>query len=265
MKVKTVGVLQKKENTRATEVSKKLIPWLEKKGCQIETENFSKTDLLLTLGGDGTFIKGIRMLDGAKVPVLGIRLGQVGFMTQLSPDEFEPILEKIIKEGPTVEERIKVKAQVLRQNQGVMSFHALNDAVLHTTGIARVSNYKVSLNGDYFSTLKADGVMVATPTGSTAYSFAAGGPIIEPHHPLLVFTPICPQNMSNRPMVVSDQSLIEIELEKPNAEILLTVDGQDSFELKPADRIQMQRSDQKAYFVQLPDFNYFEVLRKKLF
>jgi len=185
-KIKRIGVLQNKDNPKAAALLKELVPFLEKLGCEVCDSGLDQTDLLLTLGGDGTFIKGVGKLNGAKVPILGIRLGELGFLTQASPDEYQPILKDIIEKGPQIEERLKVKAKVVR-GSGDMEFHALNDIVLHTSGIARVSRYKISLNGAYFSTLKADGVLVATPTGSTAYSFAAGGPIIEPSHPMIVF------------------------------------------------------------------------------
>ncbi|MBI4041808.1 MAG: NAD(+)/NADH kinase [Deltaproteobacteria bacterium] len=263
--IKKVGILLKDHYALAETFSEKLIPWLEKKGCEVVTKDFSKVQLVLTLGGDGTFIRGVHLLKGAPIPILGIRLGHLGFLTQVSPDEFEPILSQILSQGPQVEKRIKVKAKVHRKDQGEFNFHALNDVVFHTNGIARIASFKITLNGIYFSTVQADGVLIATPTGSTAYSFAAGGPIIEPSHPLFVITPICPKNRTNGSLVVSDQSKIELMLEDERTSVALTIDGQEFFELRADDKIEIQKSEEMAYFVKAPQTHFFETVRKKLF
>lgn len=265
LKLKKIGILLKEGHAKAETLSKELVPWLESKGCEILKEQFEKADLLLTLGGDGTLIRGVGLLKGKKVPVLGIRLGELGFLTQVSPDEYQGAILPILEKGAEIEERIKVQATITRKGEAFATLHALNDIVLHTTGTARIANFKVSLNGHYFSTVKADGLIIATPTGSTAYSFAAGGPIIEPSHPMMVLTPICPQTMANRPLVMSDHSKIDVSLEGMNSEVLLTADGQEALPIHKEDQVTIQKSGQKAYFVKLPNVHYFDVLRKKLF
>lgn len=226
---KKVGLMAKEGNKKAAETAKKIIPWLKSKKCEVllpkeifstigwEETRFAgsgklvplaslskEVDLILSLGGDGTFLKSVRLLHGRKAPVVGVKLGGVGFLTDILPTEVEKGLELIFNKKAVIEERVKLKAKILRLEEGVKkevaSFEALNDAVLHTSGIARISTYRISIGGaageaEHFITLNADGALVATPTGSTAYSFAAGGPVTHPKAKVLIVTPICPQNL----------------------------------------------------------------------
>src|SRR3989338_2829987 len=266
-KVKNIGVLVKKENPKAVSFFEKLLLWLKKEGVKVQTSesSFASCELLMTLGGDGTFIKGVRFLNGACVPVVGVRLGEYGFLTEISPDHFEKELKPFIEGDFKIEERLKVRASVIRRRKSAAFFHGLNDAVLHTTGLSRISNYKVSIDGHLLTTLKADGIVISTPTGSTAYSLAAGGPLIDPKNSVMVVTPICPQNTAHKPMVISQNSSISIEIICMNCEVLLTIDGQEQLKLEEGDKIEVQKSDQKAYFAKHNPNNYFELLRNKVF
>lgn len=301
---KKVGLMAKEGNKKAAETAKKIIPWLKSKKCEIllPKEIFStigwketrfagsgklvplaslskEVDLILSLGGDGTFLKSVRLLHGRKCPVVGVKLGGVGFLTDILPTEVEKGLELIFSKKAVIEERVKLKAKILRLEGGakkeVASFEALNDAVLHTSGIARISTYRISIGGaageaaagqaEHFTTLNADGVLVATPTGSTAYSFAAGGPVTHPKAKVLMVTPICPQNLANRPLIVADETKIAIELVSHNSEVLLTMDGQETYIMKEGDTVWISKSDHSAYFLGHSQKKYLESLRNKLF
>ncbi len=282
--IKKIGFIIKKGNAKASSFVEKLLPWLEKQGYKVylpqplfsdmklaekatlcSFEDLEAVDLLVTFGGDGTFIRGVKFLEGAKVPVAGVNFGEFGFLTQTHHDNFEKTFVPFLKGDFRVEERSKLKVEVHRKGKPAVTYHALNDVVLHTFGIARIAKYKVSVDGHLLMTLRADGMVVSTPTGSTAYSFAAGGPIVDPQSPLIIFTPICPQNVAHRPLVFSDSSMVEVEVSSRNSEILLTSDGQEQFQIEEGDQIKVQKSTQKAYFAKSPTYNYFEVIRNKLF
>lgn len=282
--IKKIGFVIKKGNTKAFSFVEKLLPWLEKQGYKVflpeplfsevktvgkttlcSFEDLASVDLVVTFGGDGTFIRGVRVLDGAKVPVVGVNFGEFGFLTQTHHDNFEKTFVPFLKGDFRSEERSKLKAEVTRKGKVQATYHALNDVVLHAFGIARIAKYKVSVEGEPLMVLRADGLIVSTPTGSTAYSFAAGGPIVDPQSPLTIFTPICPQNVAHRPLVFPDTNVIEVEASSRNSEILLTVDGQEQFQIEEGDQVKVQKSTQKAYFAKSPTYNYFEVLRNKLF
>ncbi|MBI2646762.1 MAG: NAD(+)/NADH kinase [Deltaproteobacteria bacterium] len=282
--VKKIGFVIKKGNAKAFSFVEKLLPWLEKQGYRVylpeplfseikisgkatlcSLEDLGSVDLLVTFGGDGTFIRGVRVLEGAKVPVVGVNFGEFGFLTQTHHDNFEKTFVPFLKGDFRVEERSKLKAEVHRKGKVHTSYHALNDVVLHTFGIARIAKYKVAVDSQPLMLLRADGMVMSTPTGSTAYSFAAGGPISDPQSPLMLFTPICPQNVAYRPLIFSDTSMLEVETSSRNSEVLLTIDGQEQLQIEEGDQIKVQKSTQKAYFAKSLTYNYFEVLRNKLF
>lgn len=285
---KKIGLMAKEGNRKAVDVSGKIVSWLKQKKCEvflpkeifsplgwkgdgklIPLASFSKeVDLILSLGGDGTFLKSVRLLEGRKVAVVGVKLGGVGFLTDILPGDIEKGLELIFDERTTIAERVKLKATVLCDKKGakkeVASFEVLNDVVLHTSGIARISTYRVSIEKEHFTTLNADGVLVATPTGSTAYSFAAGGPMVHADAKVVVVTPICPQNLANRPFVISDDVKVGIELASHNSEVLLTADGQETHVMKEGDIVWISKSNNSAYFLKLPGKKYLEVFTKLL-
>lgn len=281
---KKIGLMAKEGNEKAVGVAAKIVPWLKRKKCEallpkefflplgwkgdgklIPLTSFPKeVDLILSLGGDGTFLKSVRLLEGRKVAVVGVKLGGIGFLTDILPGEIEKGLELIFDERTTIAERVKLKAAVFRAKKEVASFEVLNDVVLHTSGIARISSYRVSIEKEHFTTLNADGVLVATPTGSTAYSFAAGGPMVHANAKVVVVTPICPQNLANRPFVLSDDVKVGVELASHNSEVLLTADGQQTYTMKEGDIVWISKSNNSAYFLKLPGKKYLEMLTKLL-
>jgi len=277
--------MAKSGHPEAIEVAQSLFPLFKKHRCDIFLPDFvfsgtpmkapgtivseetlvSSADLMVVLGGDGTLLKTVRMLKGRNVPVIGIKLGGMGFLTEMTKENMVSVLDQVLRGSYTTEERLKLRAVVKRHMKELTVFDALNDAVIHTSGLARVSNYKLSLNGQFFTYLKADGVLVATPTGSTAYSFAAGGPIVDPQTHLMILTPICPKNLAHRPIVISSESKIEIQLEYKNSDVLLTMDGQESFALNEGDTVEMTQSDQSAFFVRAQGSDHLKTIRNKLF
>lgn len=199
------------------------------------------------------------------MPVIGIRMGSLGFLTDIPKEGVEKELDAIFKGQLDIEERIKVRGSVFRKKKEMASYHALNDIVIHTAGLARISTYQISMDGAFFVDLKADGILVASPTGSTAYSLAAGGPIVDPKTHLMVITPICAQHTVYKPMVVSDQTEVKIEVIYKNSDLLLTADGQEQFGLEEGDIIHIKKSEEKAYFLKSDHNNYLKTLRNKLF
>lgn len=282
---KKIGFMAKKGNLEAVEFTKRLFPIFQRQNCEVFLPEpiFSGTglekegtlvsletlvlsvDLIISLGGDGTFLKSVRLLKGRKIPLVGIKLGRVGFLTEIPKENVEKELEEMLKGNFSLEERIKLKAKISRQNKTIATFHALNDIVIHTSGVARISDYKVSLNGQFFLDIKADGVLVASPTGSTAYSFAAGGSVVEPKTKVLILTPICPQNIIFRPVIVSDETKIEVEIVYKNSHILMTADGQEQFDLEEGDTVFIGKSEECAYFLKSSGSNYLKTLRSRLF
>lgn len=266
--IKTVGVFARKENEKAQKIVQKLLPWFEKQ--KIKTVLVKDTlndsfDLIISLGGDGSLLRTVKLVDGAKIPVLSINVGKFGFLAEITPSNLEEQLFPVIKGNFKIEERLKLKAEIIRNDKIKATFHVLNDVVLHSGGIARISEYSVHINDQFLTTLKADGILVATPTGSTAYSLAAGGPVVDPKNEVMILTPICPHQLSNKPIVFTSDTLISIELLSLNNEVLLTADGQEQFKLEKKDVIKVQTSEQKAYFVKTKKDNYIEILGKKIF
>lgn len=282
---KKIGLIAKQGNPEAVTMAKGLLPVFQKYDCEVflpkdifsdvdlkgvgtfvsEDTLASSIDLLIALGGDGTLLKSVRLLEGRQVPVVGVKLGTVGFLTEIPKEDAQTGIEEILKGNFALEERLKVEAKVIRNGKEIATFQALNDVVVHTSGVARVSHFKVTLNTQTFMNIRADGLLVASPTGSTAYSLAAGGPLIEPRTNVMVLTPICSQSTVFRPMVVSDKTEIEIEMSKKNSDVLLTADGQQDFPLEEGDRVVIRRSPNNAYLLKTSQSNYLKTLKNKLF
>ena len=232
--------------------------------CVPREELAEKIDLLIVLGGDGTLLSGARAMDKKKVPILAVNLGGLGFLSTVTLDELYPVLETVLSGGHKTSERIMVVAQVIRAGACVQQQNALNDAVVTKTALARMLEFDLFVDGDPVARYRADGLIVATPTGSTAYSLAAGGPIVDPHLKALVITPICPHMLTNRPLVIPDTSRVEIDVAVTEEPVYLTLDGQVGFQLELRDRVAITRSPNRVVLVQPPRKTYFDVLRSKL-
>ncbi len=223
-----------------------------------------KIDLLIVLGGDGTLLSATRALGGHKVPILAVNLGGLGFLTSVTREELYPVLERVLAGDHQISERMMLSAEVLRNNETAESQIALNDAVINKAALARMLDFDVYVDGAQVGRYRADGLIVATPTGSTAYSLAAGGPVVHPQLDAFVITPICPHMLTNRPLVVPDTARVEIDIAAAEEPVYLTLDGQVGFKLEPRDRVAITKSSSRVAFVQSPLKSYFEVLRSKL-
>jgi NAD+ kinase len=228
-------------------------------------ENLSGVDLAISLGGDGTLLSCARMLAPREVPILAVNMGEFGFITEVSKSELRDTWDKLLAGKLGVSERLMLSVEVLRNEKSTASFLGLNEAVIGIKGISRMIRLKIFMSNTYMGRYRADGVIVATPTGSTAYSMAAGGPILHPEMEAFILTPICPFTLSNRPTVVPADEILRVEVEEPQkVEAVLTIDGQESYPLEPRDCILIRRASHKARIVHTGRRSFYEVLRKKL-
>ena len=282
--IKTVGVIVKPNHAEAWKTACELSDWLEKRGinaiggpkihsddpdrCGIDTvadDKFSsESDLIVVLGGDGTMISTARLVADADVLVLGVNYGSLGYLTDFRIEEMFPALEAIFRGEYEIDRRVMLHAEHWREAEMLTSGRVLNDVVINKAALARIIEIDVSLNGLFVNSFRADGLIVATPTGSTAYNLSAGGPIIYPSMNAVVLTPICPFTLTNRPIVIPDNAMIELKLQQENEGVVLTLDGQIGYTMHAGDIVRIRKSRTTFNLVQPPNRNYFDVLRNKL-
>ena len=231
----------------------------------LDPDLVSSLDLLLTLGGDGTLLRGARLAAPCGVPVLGVNLGHLGFLTSFGPEALERGLESLLRGEAELDERMVLQARA-ETADGVVrgSALALNDAVLHRGGVARMIRMAVYAHREEVGTYSADGIILATPTGSTAYSLSAGGPIVSPSVDCIVATPISPHTLAVRPLILSAAETVSVEVLSPTEELILTIDGQEGASLVPGDRLVVARAPTPMRLVRLPGQTFFSTLRRKL-
>ncbi len=281
--IRTVGIISRPRREDIARVVPPLIDWLHAHGaevvCDSETRECigelagetlkredlpARSDLLIVLGGDGTLLSAARLAAERKVPILAVNLGGLGFLTTVSQDEIYPILEEIFSSKHRVSLRVMLEADIVRAGALVRRQIALNDAVLNKAALARIMDLELRVDGEHVTTYKADGLIICTPTGSTAYSLAAGGPIIYPTVEAFVITPICPHTLTNRPLVIPDSAKIEIDFKAGEDSVFLTLDGQVGIELVPGDHIIVRKAPEKLRLVRQAKKTYYEILRNKL-
>lgn len=226
------------------------------------------TECILVLGGDGTLIKAARDTGELSIPLIGVNLGKLGYLCELEEDTVYPAIDQILSGRFMVEERMMLTGVLLRDGEEILRGFALNDIVLHRSGTLRVVSYTVTVNGQHLSSYTADGIIAATPTGSTAYSLSAGGPIVDPKAPAILLTPINSHNLNNRSIVLGESAVIEIEVTPErwdeNTEILLSLDGAGETRLLPGDLVRIQRSEQVARILKLGKRSFLQILQRKL-
>ena len=237
-------------------------------GCSVEqtesTDIAGAVDLMLVLGGDGTMIATARTIGDREVPVLGINYGGLGYLAEFRIEELYNALESILAGNYRLDKRVMLDVELLRDNEPPRNNRVLNDVVINKAALARIIEIETYFNHQFVNSFRADGLIVSTPTGSTAYNLSAGGPVIFPSMNCVVITPICPFTLSNRPIVVPDDAEIELLLKSDHEEVALTLDGQVGFSLAVADRVVIRKSRTMFNLIQPSNRNYFDVLRDKL-
>jgi NAD+ kinase len=219
---------------------------------------------VFVLGGDGTFLGAVRWVGDSRIPVLGVKFGKIGFLAETAAKNLFAAAENILDNDYTINHRMRLDVQVMRGENEIISETVLNDIVINRGALARLASIVTYINGEYLTTFKADGLIVATPTGSTAYSLAAGGPVIHPDVPGIIISPICPFTLTNRPLIVPDAIEIKLKLETGASDIMLTFDGQKGLDITDKDTIIVRKSPHPLNMIALPDRHYFNVLKAKL-
>ena len=280
--MKRIGIVAKPDRPDAAGVVARLLDWCAEHGLQpvLEKETAGlcpdaqvptarkpdlpgQVDLLLVLGGDGTLLSMARLVGDLGVPILGVNLGGLGFLTALTKEELFPALEAFLAGGLVIEERVMLAAQVWRQGERLSEYAALNDVVITKSAMSRIINLAVSVDGQFATAYRADGLIISTPTGSTAYCLSAGGPIVFPTMPAIVLTPICSHTLTNRPIVLPADQRIEVTLQS-DQDVMLTLDGQVGFALKEADVVAISQATARIRLLRFPQKHFFSVLRTKL-
>ncbi|MEE8239710.1 MAG: NAD(+)/NADH kinase [Nitrospirales bacterium] len=279
--MKTIGILSKPTFPDVTRILRELVTWLREHGKEVAVDGkaaallgepavytnaqiASLSDLLLVLGGDGTMLNAARLVEERQVPILGVNMGGLGFLTEATIEHLFPTLEKVFANDYLLEERLMLRAHIDRHGEHVASPTVLNDVVVSKGTLARMVEIQILIDGQFVTNLRGDGLIISTPTGSTAYSLSAGGPVVNPIVEGLILTPICPHTLSHRPLVVESKSVIEVILTSHEEGAMATFDGQIGVSLSHGDRIAVRTSDHRAKLVRFPDRTYYEVLRKKL-
>jgi NAD+ kinase len=279
--IEKVGIIAKRNAPEAIDASTKLMAWLKSRGIEVILDEaltkqvtgkkgasseagLSRVALLVVLGGDGTLLSAARLIGNGEVPVLGVNVGGLGFLSAFSLDELYPALEKILSEEYETEKRMMLTTSVVRNGAILAEYSVLNDVVINKAAIARIIDLETSIDDHYLTMFKADGLIVSTPTGSTGYSMAAGGPIVFPSLQTIMLTPICPHTLTNRPILVHDSAEIRVTIKSHNEDIYLTFDGQVGQSLQADDVVKIRKSEHAVQLVKSPFKDYFEVLRTKL-
>jgi NAD+ kinase len=278
---KTAAIISRPERAEVAKILPELLTWLRERGYQVvideQTSKYTTgpqvvprsqlssrpLDLVIVLGGDGTLLSAARATAAIDVPLLGVNLGSLGFLTEVPLASLYPMLEAIAKGQAAVESRSLMECQLLRGEKVRSSYLVFNDAVVNKTALARLNTYDLYINKTFVSSYRADGMIVATPTGSTAYSLSAGGPVLMPTVSAFVITPVAPHSVTHRPLVVPDSVEIEILLRSEKEVAYLSLDGQPGLDLKDGDRVRCRRSEHQVNLFRSGS-DFFQVLRSKL-
>jgi NAD+ kinase len=278
-----IGIIAKKNKPEAVAIARHLVEWLQPKKIQVYIEEeigklLSPTlwkpiqreaiptdmEMIVVLGGDGTLLSVARQVWNKNIPILGVNLGGLGFLTEITLDELYPVLERVLRDDFEINERDVLNAEVIRRGERIAEFIVLNDAVINKGALARIIDLETTINGEYLSTFRSDGLIISTPTGSTAYNLSAGGPIVFPSLHTIIITPICPHTLTIRPIIIPDHVRIRALLKSRNEEVTLTLDGQQGFALEFEDVVEVRKAEGRILLIKSPYRRYFELLREKL-
>ena len=271
--IEHVAVLYHPKIEATHPVAKEIHGWLIEQGCEAqlaltwdETEvrpMMAEVDLAIVLGGDGSMLRAARMAAPHGVPLLGVNMGRVGFLTEVTPQDWQKRLPQVLAGNYWIEERLMLAAKAWRGDTLLGEYTALNDVVITKAAMSRIIDLSVSVEGRHATAYRADGLIISTPTGSTAYSLSAGGPILFPTMDAVVLTPICSHTLTNRPIVLPGADRIEVTL-LADQEVMATVDGQIGVGLRVHDTVQVQKAASRIRLVRFPQKDFFSVLRTKL-
>jgi len=285
--MKRIGIVAKPNIPAAVNPVGQLVEWLRSKEMDVFIEAWmekvlppsadrkhwswiereamvSRVEMIIVLGGDGTLLSVARQVVGHEIPILGVNLGGLGFLTQTSLEELYRVLDRVIQGEYQVDKREVLSAAVLRGERKLAQYNVLNDAVINKGALARIIDLEVTIDGEEITTFKADGLILSTPTGSTAYNLSAGGPIVYPSLHCIIITPICSHTLTNRPIVIPDNVTVRAVLKSKQQEVYLTLDGQQGLPLEYEDIVEVKKVPAQISFIKSPYRHYFGVLREKL-
>ncbi len=280
--MKKIGLIANINKDKTVNVMNQVCNYLERRGNEYIIEEVSSrlltrevnskpysllaefVDIIIVFGGDGTFLKAARTFVNTKVPILGINLGNLGFLTDVRVSHLEEGLEKLLREDYEIEERMVLEGRVIRNGEVISKVIAINDLVVTKGTFSRIIKLKTFITDQYLATYPGDGLIIACPTGSTAYSLSAGGPIVNPKLGSLIVTPICPHTLHSRSIITMADEEIRIEVDADHNDIMLTVDGQDSLSILSGDIIKINKSDLVTRMIKLEGYNFYDILRNRL-
>ena len=269
-----LAIITKKDKPDAREAGRALQAWFKERGLEAfhlvnePDPNIPPlppgVEFIVVMGGDGTLLSVARHYGQKAIPLLGVNVGGLGFLTEISLNELNPSMEQVLAGRYEVEERLVLTATLFREGAPIWREHVLNDAVINKGALARIAELTTWIDAEYLTTYRADGLIIATPTGSTAYTLSAGGPIVYPTLRHLILLPICSHTLSNRPLILPETATVAVSLDEKGQDVYLTLDGQVGQALQPGDRVEICRAPHHLKLVKSPHRSYFEILRTKL-
>lgn len=281
MKSKSIGILTKPKFPEVKSTLQGVVSWLRERNIEVLLDTTSatllserggiqktllagKADVLLVLGGDGTMLNAARLAAERSIPILGVNMGGLGFLTEVRLDNLYPSLDRVFANDFVLDERLMLRAHVHRHGETVARGSVLNDVVISKGTLARMIELKIAIQGQFVTNLRGDGLIIGTPTGSTAYSLSAGGPIINPAVQSLILTPICPHTLTHRPLIVPGNVEVEVTLTSKDDGAMATLDGQVGIAMTQGDTAVIQASEHHTRLIRFPESHYYDVLREKL-
>ncbi len=281
-RIRTIGIVIKPQPPRATAILRQISRWLRRRGIEVcfdpqtaalmprRTEALdratlaSRCDAIVVIGGDGTLLAVAREMGASRTPILGVNMGSLGFLTEVPLDEMRASLDAVLEGRHRIARRNRLQVEIMRGKRIIARHHALNDVVIAKSALARILDINVEMDGRFTTIFRADGLIVATPTGSTAYSLSAGGPIVDPSVDAVLLCPICPHTLTNRPIVAPGVSRVGVGVVRNHGEVYITVDGQVGSPFAPGDHLRIRKSPHPVRLIHFADRDYFDVLRRKL-
>jgi NAD+ kinase len=281
MKSKSIGILTKPKFPEVKGTLQAVVAWLRGRNIHVmlgqtsatllgeegghqDAQLSSKADVLLVLGGDGTMLHAARLAAERSIPILGVNMGGLGFLTEVRLDNLYPSLERVFANDYVLDERLMLRTHIHRQGETVAQGVVLNDVVISKGTLARMIELKIAIEERFVTNLRSDGLIVSSPTGSTAYSLSAGGPIIDPAVQSLILTPVCPHTLTHRPLIVPGNVKVDLTLTSRDDGAMATLDGQVGVSITQGDTVTIHTSENRTRLIRFPESNYYDVLREKL-